>query len=83
VNVGKKPIDVTIDVLGGLGNVINTAEATADPGGIAYPAPSAPFVSTIGYCRFTFKGSRKSVRADYFVIGPGPDFRLEAVVKAD
>ncbi len=83
VNVGKKPLSVTIDVVNGVGGgVVNTATTTAAPGQSVQDAPTVNFDSTEGYCRFTFDGGKHSVRAAYYENGSGPSFPLQVVVPA-
>ncbi len=83
VNLGSKPLDVTIDVVNGGGVVTVSETSSAPPAGVVSISPNATFASTIGYCRFTFRASKNKVRAGYFQVGPGPSFLLQTVVRAE
>jgi len=83
VNVGPVPINVRIEVRGAAGNILNSVDTTADPGHVVQAAPVAYFLSTTGYCAFIFDGGAVHVRAGYYELGPGPDFPLISVVRAE
>jgi hypothetical protein len=60
-NVGKKPVDVTIEAINAAGTVIGSNATTIPPGNATNVSPATTFTTT--FCRFTVKGGKKSVRA--------------------
>jgi len=80
-NLNDHPIDVTIDVINLSGEIQNTHSDTVVPGGIS-TGPVVVTPTSRAYCRFTFEGSAKKVRASFIEVGPSPDFYLTAIVPA-
>jgi hypothetical protein len=59
-NVGKKSLDVLVEVLDGTGGTPASSTESLVPGN---SGGEAHFAQGFFYCRFTFKGSNKQLRA--------------------
>jgi hypothetical protein len=67
INVGKKPVEVTVDAVPFEGGTFDSQTCTLVPLATAQAVPDADgdceaFIDSAGFCRFTVPGSTKSIR---------------------
>ena len=88
INVGKKPIEVTVDAIPFEGSgTFDTVTCTLVPLATAQAVPDADgdceaFVDAAGFCRFTVPGSTKSIRGVMINRSTAPPFTINAISEA-
>jgi hypothetical protein len=87
INVGKKPLEVTVDAVPLEGGTPNSETCTLAPLAAVATVPDAngdcqAFINASGFCRFTVPGSTKSLRGVMLNRSTAPPFTIHSTSEA-